>query len=73
MSLAARLKKPPEPDTAEPRVLTIDIETSPHLAYTFSMYDANISADMVVRPSRVLCFAAKWLDERQVMFFGKGL
>lgn len=71
MSLAARLKKPPEPDTAEPRVLTIDIETSPHLAYTFSMYDANISADMVVRPSRVLCFAAKWLDERQVMFFSE--
>ena len=71
MSLADRLKKPPEPDTAEPRVLVYDIETSPNLAWTWGLYDARISPDMVVKPSRVMCFAAKWMDSREVMFFSE--
>lgn len=53
------------------RVLTIDIETSPHLAWTFSTWNTNISPDMIVEPSRVLCFAAKWLDDKRVIFHGE--
>lgn len=55
----------------QPRVLTVDIETSPHLAWTFSTWNTNISPDMIVEPSRVLCFAAKWLDEKRVIFHGE--
>ena len=71
MSLHERLRRPPEPETPEPRILTIDIETSPHLAYTYSMFDATISPDMIVEPSRILCFAAKWYGDRDVQWYGE--
>lgn len=51
-----------------PRLLTFDIETSPHLCFSFSLFNTNISPDMVIEPSRVLCWAAKWFDESKVMF-----
>lgn len=47
----------------DPRVLTIDIETSPNVVYAWGLYDQNIAASQVIEPSRVLCFAAKWLGE----------
>lgn len=50
------------------RILTIDIETSPHLAWTFSTFKTTISPDMIVQPSRMLCFAAKWRDEKRIRF-----
>ena len=51
-----------------PMVLTIDIETSPHLAWTFSTFKTTISPDMIVEPSRILCFAAKWRHEKRIRF-----
>lgn len=50
-------------EPAEPRVLTLDIETSPNVVYAWGLYDQNIAASQVIEPSRVLCFAAKWLGE----------
>lgn len=44
-----------------PRVLLLDIETSPNLAYVWSMYKVdNISSIQLVEHSEMLCFAAKW-------------
>jgi DNA polymerase elongation subunit (family B) len=51
-----------------PRILTYDIETSPIKAYTWQLWDATISPDMVIEPSRVLCFAAKWYDQAKVIY-----
>jgi hypothetical protein len=53
-------------EETKPNVLVIDIETSPHLAWTFSTWDTNISPDMIVEPSRVLCFAANWYPAQRV-------
>lgn len=50
------------------KVLTIDIETSPHLAYTFQTWNTNIRPYHIVDPSRMLCFAAKWEHKPQVIF-----
>lgn len=65
MTLAERLAELNPPAKA-PRVLVFDIETSPHLAWTFSTWQTTISPDMIVKPSRVLMVGAKWVGERKV-------
>lgn len=54
--------------TRPPRVLTLDIETSPALAYVWGLFDQNVSISQIVKPSRMLCFAGKWLGEKQPVF-----
>ena len=56
-----------------PRILTLDIETSPALVYTFQMFNTNIHHDAIVVPTRMLCFAAKWYDEKRVIYFSEHL
>lgn len=46
-----------------PRVLLIDIETSPNLAWTFDLWRTTIAPIKIVEVSRVICFSAKWLGE----------
>ena len=55
-------------EPGKPRVLTLDIENSPHLAYTYELYGADITPDKIVEPARLLCWAAKWLDKRAILF-----
>lgn len=50
------------------KVLTIDIETSPHLAYTFQTRNVFIQPGQIVEPTRMLSFAAKWEGSRQTLF-----
>lgn len=45
------------------RILAIDIETAPHTAYVWRMWDENISTDQVLETGRVMCFVAKWVDD----------
>ncbi len=52
-----------------PRLLTLDIETAPNLAYLWSLHgDQHISLTQLVDVSEVLCFAAKWHGDRKVAF-----
>jgi DNA polymerase elongation subunit (family B) len=51
-----------------PKVLTIDIETSPALAYVWGLWDVNVSVSQIVAPSRMLCFAGKWLGDKSTTF-----
>lgn len=51
-----------------PKVLTLDIETSPALAYVWGLFDVNVSISQIVEPSRVLCFAGKWLGDKKTTF-----
>lgn len=53
------------------KVLTIDIETAPHLCYSFQVWNTNISPVHIVEPSRMLSFAAKWEHDRRVMFLSE--
>jgi hypothetical protein len=54
-----------------PKILTIDIETSPHLVATFELRNTTIGHHQVLEPTRVICFAAKWRHEDEVMFFAE--
>lgn len=51
------------------KILTIDIETSPALVYTWGLYDQNIGLNQIVKPVSILSFAAKWLGSREVLFY----
>jgi len=54
--------------TSRFRVLTIDIETSAHTVKTWGLRDQNIGLNQIVDVGGVICFAAKWYDERKVRF-----
>ena len=54
-----------------PKILTLDIETSPAKVWTFSMFNTNIGPHQIIEPTRMISFAAKYLDERQVRFYSE--
>jgi hypothetical protein len=58
----------PQPRPKGPRVLLIDIETSPNLVWAWGLWKQNIGINQIVEPTRMLCFAAKWLGEDKVIF-----
>lgn len=39
--------------------------------YGWRMFKENHSVEQVVEPPRVICFGAKWLGEKEVMFFSE--
>lgn len=51
-----------------PRILLLDIETSPNTAYVWGLFKQNISIHNVIGSGSVICWAAKWLGEDKVMF-----
>lgn len=53
------------------RVLTLDLETAPAVVYTWGLFNQNHALNQVIEPGRVICFAAKWLDEKRVMYFSE--
>ena len=55
----------------KPKVLIWDLETSPAIMYGFSLWNQNHGINQIIEPSRVLCFAAKWLDKKQVEFYSE--
>lgn len=50
------------------KILTIDIETKPATAYVWKAWDVNVSPDQLIDRGGVLCFAAKWLGNPEVIF-----
>jgi DNA polymerase elongation subunit (family B) len=50
------------------RILMLDIETAPHLAAIWGLYDQNVATNQIIKPGYTLCWAAKWYDQKQVMF-----
>ena len=51
-----------------PKVLTLDIETSPNLAHVWSLWKQNVSLSQLMQSGQVICFAAKWHDKPKVTF-----
>jgi predicted PolB exonuclease-like 3'-5' exonuclease len=49
-------------------VLEIDIETAPHVAYIWSLFDVNVPIDRLVSTGYTLCFSARWQHEKQLRF-----
>ena len=50
------------------KVLLIDIETAPHRVYSWGLFDQRIAINQIVEPGYTLCFAAKWLGKRGMIF-----
>ena len=50
------------------RVLLLDIETAPHTAYVWGLFDKFIPLDRVIESGYTLCWAAKWLGDREIFF-----
>lgn len=47
------------------KMLFIDIETTPALAYTFSLFKPYIQHTMVKEDPYIMCFSAKWLTDKK--------
>lgn len=50
------------------KILTIDLETSPNLAHVWSLWNQNVGLSQLREASEVMCFAAKWLDDDEIIF-----
>jgi len=52
-----------------PKILLVDIETSPNTASVWGIWQQNISpTNQLLETGRTICYAAKWLGEDEVMF-----
>ena len=52
----------------KPKILEIDIETSPHTAYVWGLFKENVPIQRLIETGRVMCFAAKWLGNKEIHF-----
>ena len=50
------------------KILIVDIETAPNVAYVWRFFKENVGAKQVIENSYMLSFAAKWLGEEQVYY-----
>jgi DNA polymerase elongation subunit (family B) len=50
------------------KILFLDIETSPHLVYTWGLLKQDIALNQIVEPSKILCYSAKWYKESDIIF-----
>ena len=50
------------------KILIIDIETRPNLAWCWGLFDQNISLNQIERVGSVISWAAKWHGDSKVMF-----
>lgn len=50
-----------------PKVLIIDIETTPILAHVWSIWEQNVGLNQIEQDWKIMSFAAKWLDNKNVI------
>lgn len=51
-----------------PKILLLDIETAPIVAYVWDLWDQNVGLNQIKSDWHLLSWAAKWLDEEPVMY-----
>jgi hypothetical protein len=72
---SARLSEPSGPylESADPgpRILLLDIENSPALAWVWGLFNEDINLQRLVTPKEMLCFAAKWLGDSETVWYSK--
>lgn len=66
MSLADAVATGP---TRAARILTIDLECSPHELYGWALFNQNFGINQIKTPGAVISFAAKWVGDRDVLFY----
>ena len=50
----------------KPKILIMDIENTPNTAYVWGLFQEITSAEMISDHWHMLCWSAKWLDEKEV-------
>lgn len=50
------------------KILVLDIETKPTLAFVWKGFKENIGVDQVVEHAGILCVGAKWIDGEELFF-----
>jgi predicted RNA-binding Zn-ribbon protein involved in translation (DUF1610 family) len=50
------------------RILLLDLETSPNLAYVWGLWQQNVSVNQMVSSTEVICFGARWYGQKKVQF-----
>ena len=55
-----------------PRIVTIDIETSPLLVQTWGIWEQNVLLENIKRDWTILSFCAKWMDDDKVIYRDTG-
>lgn len=50
------------------RILLLDIETTPMQVYAWGLWEQNIAIDQIIKSSEMLCFGARWLGTKKVIF-----
>jgi DNA polymerase elongation subunit (family B) len=50
------------------KVLLLDIETAPNLVHVWGLYEQNVAINQIQASGYVLCWAAKWYGDKDVMF-----
>jgi hypothetical protein len=56
----------------EPKILVIDIETSPIEGYVWGTWDQNLNLDQIKEDWSILSYAAKWVGQRQAIYADTG-
>jgi len=56
-------------NTSGPRILVVDLESSPNLVDVWGLWNQNVSLSQIRSATSVICFAAKWYDEEEVQFY----
>jgi hypothetical protein len=50
------------------KILLLDLETSPNLAYVWGLWNQNISISQLVSSTEVICFGARWYGQQKTYF-----
>jgi DNA polymerase elongation subunit (family B) len=51
--------------------LVLDIETSAHIVETYGLFNQNIGLNQLTESTRMISFAAKWLDNPRLAFYSE--
>lgn len=50
------------------KILLLDVETAPNIAYVWGLWNQNIAISQMIDSSYVMCWAAKWIGESEILF-----
>lgn len=52
------------------KLLLLDIETAPNIVHTWGLFNQFIALNQIVKSGYTLCWAARWVGEKQIMYSG---
>ena len=50
------------------KTLLLDLETAPNRVFTWGLFNQNIAINQIDKPGYILCWAAKWLGTKEMIF-----